>query len=140
MYPGGGCGNGLLTVDPFLLVATVVAVLTLWGAISYVRKYIAAQGIRGQLDAKDAIIETNKQTIDAFEARIETLEREVKDNRGDAKELRRQLDICQARYHELERYSAPQAVQELDADLKAHRRLIMTRLEEIESKLNVDKG
>lgn len=83
----------------------------------YTIKYVDATGMRAQLDAKDAVIETNRQTIEAFEERISSLEKTATDNKVLITELQTKLDIAVERYKTLEAYAAPEAVKRVEAKL-----------------------
>jgi hypothetical protein len=119
-----------------LVIGTIITLISLVAGAQYVLRYIKAQNVRGTLAAKDAIIETNQQTIESFQARVGTLEREIKEERvrstvekTRASELQNQLETSLARYHDLEKYSAPEAIKRLEDSVK-----------KIEDKLDVDKG
>jgi hypothetical protein len=110
--------------DPEATITLVLALLSFIGLLVYGRKYIASQNVRAQLDAKDAIIDTNNQTIEAFENRIKALEDTVQELRttrdsdqGRIRELEAQVDDWEHKYRHLEQYAAPQALGKLDAQL-----------------------
>lgn len=123
-------------MEPVFFVSTVLAILVAFAAIRYARRFISSQDVKGQLDAKDAVIATNEQTIDSFEKRISTLEsemsqlqQELSSARERTVELQSQLDVAVARYRELEKYAAPNAVERFEETLVRFEAILLERID-----------
>ena len=113
-----------LTLDLWPIVGVVLSVFTLTIAGYYAVRYVDATGMRAQLDAKDAVIATNRQTIEAFEGRIEALETQIDSfinkmsvAQDTIDELQRRLDEQVIAYEALESYAAPKAVISIEEKL-----------------------
>jgi septal ring factor EnvC (AmiA/AmiB activator) len=89
-----------------LLAASFVA----YGLFSYLKNV----NVRSQLAAKDAIIATNQQTIEAFEDRLNSLDEKVAalesdlaEARGENNSLIEELRDWENKYKHLENFAAP---------------------------------
>jgi len=96
---------------PLLVAEIIGAGLGLFGLITYVRH----SNVKSQLAAKDTIIETNQQTIEAFEDRLNSLDEKVAALELDlaqAKEENGTLIIelreWEQKYKNLENFAAPE--------------------------------
>lgn len=130
-------------MDPFILVSTLIAMLVAYGGVRFVRRYVSSQDIKAQLEAKDATIETNQQSIEALEKRLTTLEAEVATLNGaliiaqhKAQELTEKLEESARRYRELERYTAPEAVQRFENTLTRFEAILIGRIDTLNTRLD----
>lgn len=113
-------------MDPIFLISTVLAILVVLGSVRYARRFVTAQDISAQLAAKDAVIETNRQTIESFETRIEQLEDQlikanslISEMKDEITQLRHQLAVQT-------KFSAP----ELGARVEANQHELAARIEQ----------
>jgi hypothetical protein len=95
----------------------IVAFATFLTSMLYLVRFLKATGIRAELDAKDAVIKTNMQTIQSLGERLHTLgqDHEETNRRLDTAEglindLKVKLDEQTAQYEVLKQYSAPEAI------------------------------
>lgn len=119
----------ILGMDPgsaAAVIGVLIAIFTMVGTIIF--RAFSAEGLSGQLAAKDAVIATNHQTIEAFEGRISTLENrlsEVIDElaraHGVAEELRRQTVAWELRYMSLRDFVVPASLTRLIEVLQEER-------------------
>lgn len=117
-----------VTVWP-AIIGAVISVVTIVALITYGRKYISAQGVKAQLDAKDAVIATNKQSIESLEGRLSTLEKdfagvniELETARGRIQDLESALVIQVQRYDDLTAFAAPEALDAVQRTLNEQAR------------------
>lgn len=104
----------------FTIAGALVAVIMFLGAVAYTKAYVKGSNIKAQLASKDSVIETNRQTIEALEDRLEGLNvslKEMVDKTAEAnsvtQELRLSLERQEGQYEVLKRYTAPEAMDTL---------------------------
>ena len=119
-------GQPLLIIFFELIGASLVA----FGLFSYIKNL----NIRQQLQAKDATIETNRQTIEAFEDRFNSLDIKIKDLEEKLKEaesrnktLTAELRDWEVRYKSLENFAAPQLGEKL-LDMFKHQEKVLDKI------------
>lgn len=95
---------------PFLVVEVFGAGALLFG----LSRYFKHTNVKAQLEAKDAVIETNQQTIEAFEDRLNSLDEKVAALEADLlnantknDSLTEELRDWESRYKHLENFAAP---------------------------------
>lgn len=105
-------GQPVIVIAFELIGASIVG----FGLFSYLRNV----NVRSQLNAKDAIIATNQQTIAAFEERLDSLDAKIQDLETKLAEaeahnsnLTVELRDWEARYKSLENFAAPQLGEKL---------------------------
>lgn len=117
-------------MTPGELIAAVVGAITIvsfFGVGYYIIKNVQARNTTVELTAKDATINTYKQTQDAMEARIEQLETTAGELKAENAELRGKILV-------LEQYAAP----ELVARMESTQEVIIKILESIQQELTKD--
>lgn len=126
-----------LTLWP-AIIGAVISMVTIIALIVYGRKYISAQGVKAQLDAKDAVIATNKQSIDSLENRLNTLEgdlvgvnAELEAARGRIHDLEDALVLQVQRYDDLQTFAAPEALETVQRLLNEQSRHVQKEHREI---------
>ena len=95
---------------PIVVIEIVGGILAAFGLYSYIKN----TNVKSQLAAKDAIIATNQQTIEAFEDRLNSLDEKVAAVEADlakSKEentfLTEELRDWESKYKHLENFAAP---------------------------------
>ena len=95
---------------PFIIAETIGGIGIFFGLSRYLRH----TNVKAQLSAKDAIIETNQQTIEAFEDRLNSLDEKVAALEADLlsantknDSLTEELRDWESRYKHLENFAAP---------------------------------
>jgi len=93
-----------------IIIEAIGGVVLFFGLISYLRNV----NVKSQLVAKDAIINTNQQTIEAFEDRLNSLdekiaavEADLAEARGENTSLTEELRDWESKYKHLEAFAAP---------------------------------
>jgi len=95
---------------PLVAVEIIGAAFILFG----LSRYLKHTNVKAQLSAKDAIIETNQQTIEAFEDRLNSLDEKVAALEADLvsantknDSLTEELRDWESKYKHLENFAAP---------------------------------
>lgn len=101
-----------------------VAVVVAAGIGTFIRTYVRNQKLAGTMAAKDEVIRTNAQTIEAFEDRISTLETKLNDIQEELLAERRLNQDLQKRVSELEEYTAPVAIPQLQIMFREQEKLL----------------
>jgi len=70
-----------------------------------------------------------QRTIDAYKGRVEALESELGALRGDVKECHKAAAEWEARYREMVKYAAPEALEAVRAEMAATRVAVVTAIE-----------
>ena len=131
---------------PLVIFELIGASLAAYGLFAYVRNL----NVKQQLQAKDAIIETNRQTIEAFEERLNSLDRkvavleqELTDATSKNQKLTSELRDWESRYRDLENFAAPALGQKL-VEMFSHQEKVLDRiivvLQGIESRMDTLEG
>lgn len=109
----------------FQILTSVAALIGFVGLVIYSKRYLSAQSVKSQLEEKDDIINTNRESIEALRERVRVLEEELNriatsaaKARVATDELRVQLNLCLQRYQELEKYTAPKLTEILISKLE----------------------
>jgi hypothetical protein len=134
-------------MDPVALAGLIIALFGLYRAGRFAWRYLRSDDLKGQLEAKDVVIETNRQTIESFKLRIDMLEgdmnRVLANAEASAKKLEERLGSLQVsldsaieRYRELEQYAAPEAVKRFSEQQQADFEALTARLVRIEKKIH----
>ena len=115
---------------PLLFAEIIGASFVFYGLV----RYLKYSNVKAQLAAKDAIIETNQQTIEAFEDRFNSLDAKVKDLEQKLEEaetrntsLTTELRDWEARYKSLENFAAPQLGEKLFEMFK-HQEVVLDKI------------
>lgn len=99
-----------------ILIPLITLFLSVGGVYLAARKldiFFKESRFQAQLEAKDDVIHTNEQTIAANKGRIEGLEEELQNLAKEIAELKAAFTESKIRYEELQKYAAPQAVEDL---------------------------
>ena len=101
---------------PFIVAETLGAGAVIFG----LSRYFKHTNVKAQLAAKDAVIETNQQTIEAIEDRLKVVEEQLVDLKADLvaaesknDSLTTELRDWEQKYKSLETFAAPQLGQQL---------------------------
>lgn len=101
---------------PFIIAETLGASAVIFG----LSRYFKHTNVKAQLAAKDAVIETNQQTIEAIEDRLKVVEEQLIDLKADLvtaesknDSLVAELRDWEQKYKSLENFAAPQLGQQL---------------------------
>jgi septal ring factor EnvC (AmiA/AmiB activator) len=95
---------------PLLVAEVMGALFVFYGLV----RYLKYSNVKAQLAAKDSVIETNQQTIEAFEDRLNSLdekvaalENDLATARGENSSLTEELRDWENKYKHLENFAAP---------------------------------
>ena len=118
------------TTLPVVGLEIVGGAMMLFGLVSYLKH----SNVKAQLIAKDTIIQTNEQTIAAFEDRLDSLDAKVKDleTKLDEAETKNNSLVTELRdweqkYKSLETFAAPQLGQQL-LDMFSQQEQVLNRI------------
>jgi len=131
---------------PLFIAEVIGAGLGLFGLVSYLRH----SNVKAQLTAKDAIITTNQQTIEAFEerlnaldAKVEALETELSSATIKNASLTDELRDWENKYKHLENFAAPALGERLIKMFERQEEVldkIVNALEGIQSRIDALEG
>jgi septal ring factor EnvC (AmiA/AmiB activator) len=131
---------------PLFIAEVIGAGLGLFGLASYLRH----SNVKAQLSAKDAIIATNQQTIEAFEerlnaldAKVEALETELSSATIKNASLTDELRDWENKYRHLENFAAPALGERLIKMFERQEEVldkIVNALEGIQSRIDALEG
>jgi septal ring factor EnvC (AmiA/AmiB activator) len=131
---------------PLFIAELIGAGLGLFGLASYLRH----SNVKAQLSAKDAIIATNQQTIEAFEerlnaldAKVEALETELSSATIKNESLTDELRDWENKYKHLENFAAPALGERLIKMFERQEEVldkIVNALEGIQSRIDALEG
>lgn len=131
---------------PLVIFELIGAGFAAYGLIAYIKNL----NVKQQLQAKDAIIETNRQTIEAFEERLNSLDKKVaaleqdlSDATNKNQRLTSELRDWESRYRDLENFAAPALGQKL-VEMFSHQEKVLDKvvvvLQGIESRMDTLEG
>lgn len=119
------------------IIGAVAAVGVLVFAAIYAVRYVKATGAQAELEAKDDIIKTNQQTIEALDQRLRTLieeheetVRRLKAAENLIRSMKGTIEERDAQYEALKQYTAPGAVKEMRGLMEAQTEMIVTAFKE----------
>jgi len=131
---------------PLFIAELIGGALGLFGLVSYLRH----SNVKAQLTAKDAIIATNQQTIEAFEerlnaldAKVEALETELSSATIKNASLTDELRDWENKYKHLENFAAPALGERLIKMFERQEEVldkIVNALEGIQSRIDALEG
>jgi len=131
---------------PIVGLEIVGGLIAAYGLYSYIKN----TNIKSQLKAKDDIIKTNQQTIEAFEDRLNAFDVKIKDleiklDESDTKNntLTSELRDWEQKYKSLETFAAPQLGQQL-LEMFSQQEEVLSRivalLDSIEKRMDAIEG
>jgi septal ring factor EnvC (AmiA/AmiB activator) len=88
---------------PVFIIEIIGAGFAVFGFINFFRH----NNVKAQLAAKDAVIETNQQTIEAIEDRLKAVEDQLADVKTKNTSLTDELRDWESKYRHLENFAAP---------------------------------
>lgn len=112
------------TFTPGGILALAELAVLVFGGLWLGPRAIKVATLRAQLREKDAVIRTREQTNEALESRLDVLEADLDDMRTQIKadrakitELERDVTDYRARYEEMQRFAAPEALAEVSKQI-----------------------